>query len=246
MTQGSGSGSDNYGGGDRADTPRRDDPECRGPGDATRRERAIDDSIESVVAALKRVHRVSQMASALGHAGEPAAGRSLIFDFVDVHARYLRNVLGLAARAHDQISDLFGSSYAAPAQLKEKSVDVTLRRVDHIAVGVFRLHNATACAVLVDFPAVADFFEVGSGTAKTNVPLVFRVKIPPPSTEAAGCGTAEVASSAVPPDGVLEVTAEISISSSDWGGKAWSAEAVIHTNAAHDLGLVLELEPAHE
>lgn len=219
-----------------------DGRECRGPEDAAQRERAIDDSIESVVAALKRVHRVSQMAGALGKDGEPESGRSLVYDLVDVNARYVRNLLSLAARVNDQIGDVFGYSYAAEGRLKEKSVEVKLRSRDSKAVGTFRLHNATSCAVNVDFPAAAEFVKVSDQSKSPPVDLTFSVSIPKGSKTAAASDPAVgVGSSTVLADGILEVTVEIS---TDWAQKvAWRAEAVIHTNAAHDLDLVLQLEP---
>ena len=225
------------------------DAERRGPDDAARRERAVDDSIESVVAALKRVHRASQMVAGVGVGNEPATARSLLYDLVDTNARYVRNMLGLAARANDQIADLFGQSYGAGyGRLKEKSVDVTLARGEkHAAAGTFRLHNATSCAVNVDFPAHATFIKIGDPkTKRDRVRLTFFVRIPDRSHTSNAKRADEVGSSTVPADGLLEVRVELA--TDEKGNELpeadrWSAEAVIHTNAAHDLGLVLELGP---
>jgi hypothetical protein len=221
------------------------DGEHRGRDDAARRERMIDDSIESVVAALKRVHRASQMVAGIGAGNEPATTRSLLYDLVDTNARYLRNMLGIAARANDQIADLFGQSYGAGyGRLKEKSIEVTLARVEKepVATGTFRLHNATSCAVTVVFPAHATFTKVGDPKTKhEDVRLGFFVNIPDGSRRAEAKPGAEVACSTVPADGVLEVTVALVM---EWAGDdRWSAETVIHTNAAHDLGLVLEIGP---
>jgi hypothetical protein len=109
------------------------------------------------------------------------------------------------------------------------------------------LHNATGCAVNVDFPARATFVKVGDPRVRCEgVPLRFNVAVHPPAADSDARGD-EVGCSTVPAHGTLAVTVEVPTvdgDAKDWtAGDRWTAEATIVTNAAHDLGLVLEIPP---
>jgi hypothetical protein len=223
-----------------AETKKPDPPaDCQGPEDAARRERAVDDSIEATVAALKRIHCATELTKGLGDGGEPSGERSLVYDIVDINARYLRQLLGVAARANDQLAGLFDHAYATPGALKEKSIELTLERFDGKARGYFRLQNATSCAVNVDFPTRMTLAPRGLGEP-VEVDLVFAVRVPKgdPPWET-------LYTSAVPPNGALEVRLTLSLAGSV-AQRAWRGDTVIATDAAHDLGLVVELPASHE
>jgi len=215
-----------------------DPASCPGPEDAARRERAVDDSIESIVAALKRVHAATELTRDLGKAGEPSGQRSLLYDVVDINARYLRQMLGVAARANDQFADLFGQAYAKPGALKQKSIDLELKRdkVEPKATRSFRLENATSCEVNVDFPASVVLRPDAPGDSQT-VDLTFAAKVVGRRDEKQTlCG------GTVPANGALDV--EVTLDTTALNTGSWRGETTITTDATHDLGLVLELPAA--
>lgn len=213
-----------------------DPASCPGVEDAARRDRAVDDSIESTVAALKRVHCASALTAGLGGPEEPTGQRSLLYDIVDINARYLRQMLGIAARANDQLADLFGYAYSTPGALEERSIELKLKRDDDhkLARGLFRLRNATNCEVNVDFPASV-LLHGGGIVGGMRVDLTFSVHVVGRRDDQ----WETLCSSAVPANGALDVELTLPTNTVETG--TWRGETLITTDATHDLGLVIEL-----
>jgi len=206
---------------------------CTGPEEAARRDRAVDDSIESIVAALKRVHCATEATGGLGSDCDPPGDRGLLYDIADINARYVRQLLGVAARANDQLTSLFDHAYTSPGALKEKSIDLKLKRETTVACALFRLENATRCEVNVDFPGVIELRPDAPTTPNARVEPVFIVQV------VGQGGWEKLCSATVPASGALDVI--VTIPTTDVATGSWRAETIITTDANHDLGLVIEL-----
>jgi hypothetical protein len=212
------------------------------PLETVRRDMAMDESVDSVVATLRRLHRASEDLTAQG--GDDGGPRSLVYDFFDTQSRYVRNMLGLMARANDQVSGLFDQTLATPGELAESSIEVVLRRKGEgdaaTAEGKFRLRNASRSAVTIDLPEILDLLEdhEASGAEKHTVSPDYRATIG--GGHAVSPVEAEGFATIVPAGAILDV--RMTIKGLPPGDRAWRGREMVRTSSDRDLELRVVLQ----
>ena len=212
------------------------------PLETARREMAMEESVDSVVATLRRLHRASE--DLPGQAGDDCGPRSLVYDFFDTQSRYVRNMLGLMARANDQVSGLFDQTLATPGELAESSIEVVLRRKGEgaaaTAEGTFRLRNASRSAVTVDLPETIELLHDREGheAERKKVYPDYRARIS--GGHAASPDEAEGFATIVPAGAVLEV--HMTIKGLPPAGGAWRGRETVRTSSDRDLELRVVLQ----
>ena len=212
------------------------------PLETARRDLATEESIDSVVATLRRLHRASTDLTA--QAGDDCGPRSLVYDFFDTQSRYVRNMLGLMARANDQVSGLFDQTLTSPGELAESSIEVVLRRSGNgnaaTAGGKFRLRNASRSAVTVDLPERIDLQEDGENpeAGKKRVYPDYRATIV--GGHADSPVEAEVFATIVPAGATLEV--RMKIEDLPGGRGTWRGRETVRTSSDRDLELRIVLQ----
>lgn len=212
------------------------------PWETARRDLATEESIDSVVATLRRLHRASTDFTA--EAGDDGGPRSLVYDFFDTQSRYVRNMLGLMARANDQVSGLFDQTLASPGELAESSIEVVLKRTGKgsaaTAEGRFRLRNASRSDVTIDLPGQVHLQEdlENPDSEKKPVYPLYRAKIR--GGHSASPVEAEGFATIVPAGTTLEF--RMTIEGLPPGDRIWQGRETVRTSSDRDLELRVVLQ----